>query len=1519
MATIASLLIRIGADATNIRSTLNRTARDLQQFARNASRLKTTDVFGNLPLNLNKNVSKATKELNRLRQNFAVTMDQLRAKAAEGTINERKFFREGQRAEEAFNKGILSARAKFATGNRSPAVDTRISAGLLSQLKTPSGPIRDLTHQLSVVGDLTQSLGRNLTRGLTLPAVAFGVAGAKAAGDFQSALNRAGALIDDSAGKMDVLAKAAQDFSQVTPFSPTEIVKGMQVLGQAGQKTNEVLATLPGILRLATIESVPLDQAVETVVRGMTSLGLKTDATSAFVDKLAKASLSGVVNMTELGDAFKYAATVAAQSGQPLNDILALITKLAQGGLAGETGGTSLRNILISLTDTTPKAEKALARVAKRIGQSAIAIKDLDGSVTGVKGKFLPLTVILEQFARANLTAGEAVEIFGRRGGPGFAVLLQQSIPEIVKLSAAIDNAGGTAEKVVGQQFTGLNASLTLLKNSFIALAISVGNSGLLGFLTSMVNSIKALVDQMSRANPQMIITVAKWIAWAAVMGPMISILGGVVRAVSLLRIAIFGLTATGALAALTPAGIIGLVIIGLGLLAKAFLDTAEDTITAQQALDTFKTSLSNLTGEELANVVASYKGQLAQLKAARDAALKTVNAGRPKSEGVVSRDFIDANRAYNRASDELKRLNPLVTEMENKLGIATTALEEHKKATDEAEKSAKAFETQMRQLRESLKNATSAEGFGVDKEAQIKELVKKIRNVTDNLNVANTRTKGLEDREQQLLGPLEEARQLWKEITDLIDDVGAGNVDAKVKEGATRLKAAIDRASAPDPNSFEPWIRSVDNVLARIDAVKDSTDNVAQRARLLAPLYAELNRLQAEGAQKIKAQGGIYAANIRLVQKFNQILRQQQSPDLLRDLVPDIAAQVDVFARRFEEAKQALAVASAAKNEEGVRAARAVIDGLNIEAASLIKLTNTALAQINDPSVSPEDKTEAFKQLLQIFQQLGVILNGIDLTTQKWLENIHDIVNAFDAVNHVIDQIGRAINKDVSALTDMVDGVADVIAGIGDIKAAKDELGKFDLLKAIPGIGGAIGGGIQALSSLGKIFGIGGGPSAGSKLQQENTQALRDLRRQLAENLREAGQQSAVAAALRQANFANAQKTPGPFGSKDILRGVLIDQELKKFGVSLEDAQRLAEEFGISLKDEKGRFRKSGFEALDKALEESGEALRHFSKNIDTQLSITSLKQRLETGKPVTPDQELTNQLNALLGAVGPGVAKFLQGIDTTTEQGRQKLRKALLSLITAIENGQIQFGDLGQFENADQLLEWIDKLTGSMENLDDQVNASSQNIPNGFKLMLRQFQADLPERLGPDPIHGPTFDPVKIDPMTTAIVDSQKSAGDKIVAAIEALGGKPVANVSLSQASPVGPNIDTGSAAMVDVLNTLVNVNKASEAGIRGVEDAVTALASVFKEINDTDAAASFRGIQENILRNRTETFDAGTETGDAISGDKIMNITQTFDININGTDKTAREQWKNIKQIAREESQRRYGTPHRWGEVP
>jgi len=1510
VATIASLLIRIGADATNVRSTLNRTARDLQQFARNASRLRTTDVFGNLPANLNRNVTRATRELNRLRAEFARTMEDIRSRSAQGFINERQFFREGQRAEEAFNRGILAARQRFGQGNRSAGVDARISAGLLAQLKTPSGPIRDLTQQLSVVGDLTQSLGRSLTRGLTIPVTAFGIAGAKAAGDFEAALNRAGALISDSAGRIDELKQSALEFSQRTPFSPTEIIKGMQVLGQAGRSTTQVLETLPGILRLATIESVPLSQAVETVVRGMTALGLESDSTSAFVDKLARASLSGVVSMTELGDAFRYAATVASQSGQPLDDILALITKLAQGGLAGETGGTSLRNILISLTDTTPKAERALERVAKRLGQTAIAIRDTTGEVTGVKGQILPLVAILDQFARANLTAGEAVEIFGRRGGPGFAVLLQQSIPEIIKLSAALKGAGGTAETVVNQQFKGLNASFTLLKNSMIALAIAVGQSGLLGFLTAMVNTLKGVVDQMTKANPQLIISVAKWIAWAAVMGPMISILGGVIRMVTLLRIALFGLTATGVLAALTPAGLVGIAIIGLGLLAKAFLDTAQDTITAQQALDSFKASLGSLTGEQLANVVTSFKGQLAQLKAARDAAQKTVSAGRPKGAGVFSQDLVEANRAFNRAQAELDRLNPLVDEMEAKFNAASTALKEFQDRAKATEESEKAMAAQTKAMSDALKAATGAEGFGVDKDQQIKEMVKRIRNVADNLSIADRRTKGLEDREQQLIAPLEEARSLWKEITDLIDEVGAKNVDPKIKEGAVRLKAAIDRASAPDPASFEPWIRSVDNVLARIDAVKDSTDNVAQRSRLLAPLYTELARLQEEGRKKIEAQGGVQKANIRLLQKYNQILRQQAAPDLLRDLVPDIAAQVDTFARRFEQAKQALAVARAEQSESGVRAAQATIDSINVEAAALIRLANTALARINDPNVTADDKIAAFNQLLQIFSQLGVAINGVDSDTARWLETVDDVINALDSITGVIDDIGRAIDADLSDITNLIDGVADVLAGISDIKKAKDELGKFDILKAIPGIAGVIGG------AVGAFAGLIGRESAGDRLRQQNTEALDRLRVQLADSTEGLGQRAAVSGAISQLDVDTVVKR-GKGGRADFVDSEALKAQLADLGITFEELQKTAEDFGISLFDEKGRLRFDAFERLQEAIALTGDALRRFSQDLDTKLSIATLEQRLRQGTPLTSQQDLSAQFQVLLDAVGPGISKFLQGIDVTTTAGQQQLRAAFLRIINAIKTGQIAFEDFGDFKSADEFLEWVEKITGSLEGLDEAVNASSLNIPSGFKLMLRQFQADLPRRLGENINLEPDL---KLDPMTDAIVNAQFDSAAGIIEALEKLTGRELGDVSNPQASPVGVEVDTGSAAMVEVLNTLVNVNRASEAGIRGVADAVTALAGVFTAITDTEAAASFRGIQENIVRNRAETFEVGTETGDAISGDKIINITQSFgDIIIQGSDKTAREQWKEIKNIAREDSQRRYGTPHKWGEVP
>ena len=315
------------------------------------------NVFGNLPTNLNRNVTLAVNELNRLRGEHARVMTDIRRNFAQGLINQNEMFRAGQRAGQEFNRGVLAAEQNFGQGRFA----NRISAGLLGQLKDLDvSPLADSAHAMQAVGDAAKSIGKNLTQYVTLPIVGAGLASAKMAGDFQASMNKAIAFIDDGRQSMDLLKQKAIELSQSVPFAPKEIAEGMAILGQAGLKATDVVATLPAVLRLATIENVGLSEAVQTVVRSMTALGVKLPDAEAFVDKMALASLRGTVNMTELGESFKYAATVAAQSNQPLNDILALITKLAQGGLPASTGGTSLRNIIQSIADPTPKAKRAL-------------------------------------------------------------------------------------------------------------------------------------------------------------------------------------------------------------------------------------------------------------------------------------------------------------------------------------------------------------------------------------------------------------------------------------------------------------------------------------------------------------------------------------------------------------------------------------------------------------------------------------------------------------------------------------------------------------------------------------------------------------------------------------------------------------------------------------------------------------------------------------------------------------------------------------------------------------------------------------------------------------------------------------------------------------------------------------------------------------------------------------------------------------------------------------------------------
>lgn len=210
-----------------------------------------------------------------------------------------------------------------------------------------------------------------------------------------------------------------------------------------------------------------------------------------------------------------------------------------------------------------------------------------------------------------------------------------------------------------------------------------------------------------------------------------------------------------------------------------------------------------------------------------------------------------------------------------------------------------------------------------------------------------------------------------------------------------------------------------------------------------------------------------------------------------------------------------------------------------------------------------------------------------------------------------------------------------------------------------------------------------------------------------------------------------------GPLGlTRDGLRE--FDRLLEDAGLSLSDLMRIAEANGIQILDKNGRLVAGSFEQLAKHLGNTTELLLKFGNSFSDAQSILSARNRIFE-VDVTPMQEWMDAI-ALLGDFSEPIAAMFAGIDVSTEDGRKYARELLQRLFTSAADGAAgEFaGLLGEssFANINEFLDWLllgsDALSGLKE-ATDAVTGAMQNVPSGFRMQQRWFEAQLADAGGP------------------------------------------------------------------------------------------------------------------------------------------------------------------------------------------
>ena len=294
------------------------------------------------------------------------------------------------------------------------------------------------------------------------------------AADFQQTMAGVQATLGEegTAGVMEDLTGLAKEMGKSTAFSASEAAEGMKFLAQAGFDTDEIMSALPETLNLAAAGNLDLGEAADIASNVLSGMRLETDDLSGVVDGLAAAASNSNTDVRQMGAAFAQVAPGAAAAGVSFEETAAALGVLADNGIQAGAGGTALNAALRTMIKPSREAEEA----AKRLGLT----------FTDAAGNVRPMVDIVSDLEEKNVSAKDALILFGEEGGRAINALVGSGSRRLRTLQETIEDSGGAAQRMADVQMNTFEGAMKTLSSATEGLMITIGQR-FLPILSSLV------------------------------------------------------------------------------------------------------------------------------------------------------------------------------------------------------------------------------------------------------------------------------------------------------------------------------------------------------------------------------------------------------------------------------------------------------------------------------------------------------------------------------------------------------------------------------------------------------------------------------------------------------------------------------------------------------------------------------------------------------------------------------------------------------------------------------------------------------------------------------------------------------------------------------------------------------------------------------------------------------------------------------------------------------------------------
>ena len=410
--------------------------------------------------------------------------------------------------------------------NRATAELNRMNAALANNnaLSAWGQDVEALGQRIQSIGSTISSVGDVLTKSVTAPIVAGGVASVKLATSFEDSMAKVSTIADDSVMSMDDMGDAIKELSNKTGIGAANIAEATYQAISAGQSTADAIGFVEKSSKLAAAGFTDVTTSVDTLSTILNAYSMATSETEAVSDKLMLTQNRGKTTVAQLGETLGTVIPTAASYGVTLDNVLASYVSMTKSGIKTAEATTYLNGMLNQLGKSGTDASDILKG---KTGKSFHQLMDEGWNLSDV------LKVVVDAADESGL---ELADMFGNvRAGKAAMNLAKDGAAEFNAALISLGHAAGTTEtafeKVNNTTSKKFNRALNRVKNS----GIEAGQAILTEFAPAIEKafaSVTKATTAFSKLSDEEKKNIVKWAAVAAAVGPVTKIIGTTVTTV---------------------------------------------------------------------------------------------------------------------------------------------------------------------------------------------------------------------------------------------------------------------------------------------------------------------------------------------------------------------------------------------------------------------------------------------------------------------------------------------------------------------------------------------------------------------------------------------------------------------------------------------------------------------------------------------------------------------------------------------------------------------------------------------------------------------------------------------------------------------------------------------------------------------------------------------------------------------------------------------------------------------------